>query len=205
LRYEQKAKYRLPKRGVLLIFAPMKMSLPILGLILASILVSSCGGNGKKEGSFTNEELGWLVYNDGDNVLFQNPDSAGDEVTLFISGQKDPAQLRNYYPIEAEVTGGNPEQGDYFKVYLLKDELEFKRYLKIGEVYRAFDLIEPIQEYKVGDILYKDVYIFKEDSTNAASKINEVYFAKGYGVVQYNTKDGRSYQLLNRKLMDTEK
>jgi len=83
--------------------------------------------------------------------------------------------------------------------------LEFKRYLKFGEVYRAFDLVEPLAEYKVGDIIYKDVYIFKEDSTSTESKISEVYFAKGYGVVQYNTREGGSFQLLNNQTIDTKK
>ncbi len=183
----------------------MRMSLPLIGIIFLSIFLTFCGSNRKAEGSFTEEELSWLVYKNGDNILFQNPDSIGDEVTLFISGQKDPAQLRNYYPIEAEVTVGNPEKGEYFKVYLLKDELEFKRYLKFGEVYRAFDLVEPLAEYKVGDIIYKDVYIFKEDSSSTESKISEVYFAKGYGVVQYNTREGGSFQLLNNQTIDTKK
>ncbi len=183
----------------------MKLSLPLLGIVFWSFFWFSCGNNRKVEGSFTEEELSWLVYKDGDNILFQNPDSIGDEVTLFISGHKDPAKLRNYYPIEAEVTVGNPEKGEYFKVYLLKDELEFKRYLKFGEVYRAFDLIEPLAEYKVGDIVYKEVYVFKEDSTNTDSKISEVYFAKGLGVVQYNTKDGGNFHLHNNQILDAGK
>lgn len=180
----------------------MKIGVPLIGLIFISVLWVSCGGNQKAEGSFTEDEISWLVYNDGDNLLFQNPDSTGDEITLFISGQKDPAQLRNYYPIEAEVTVGNPERGDYFKIYLLKDERDFKRYLKFGEVYRSFDLIEPLAEYKVGDVVYKEVYLFKEDSTTRLSKISEVYFAKNFGVVQYSTTDGRNFQLLNNELIE---
>lgn len=170
-----------------------------LSTIVLALLVS-CGSNQKIEGSFTDEEIAWLVYKDGDNLLFQNPDSIGDETTLFVSGQKDPNQIRKHYPIEAEVTIGNPEKEDYFKVYLLKDEWDFKRYLKFGDVYRSFDLIEPLDEYKVGDNVYREVYVFSEDSSAPLSKIKEVYFAKDYGVVQYTTKDGREFHLLNNEL-----
>ncbi len=167
-------------------------------------MLASCGSGQQMKGSFTEDELSWLVYNDGDHLLFQNPDSIGDEVTLFISSQKDPNQIRNYYPIEAEVTVGNPEQGDYFKVYLLKDERDFKRYLKFGELYRSFDLIEPLAAYKVGDIVYKEVYVFSEDSNSLANKISNVYFAKDFGVVQYTTKDGREFHLLNSELTEVQ-
>ncbi len=158
------------------------------------------------EGAFTEEELSWLVYNDGDHLLFQNPDSVGDEVTLFVTAQQSPIQKRSYYPIEAELAVSNPEQGDYFKVYLLKDEREFKRYLKFDDVYRSFDPIEPMAELKVGDVTYKEVYLFKKDSTDVSSgRVGEVYFAKGYGVVQYNTQDGRVFQLLNNEFTQTQR
>lgn len=176
---------------------------PLLFVVIAiAALLASCGPGEKLEGSFTDEELSWLVYKDGDNLLFQNPDSIGDEVTLFVSSQKDPNQKRTYYPIEAEVTVGNPEQGDYFKVYLLKDERDFKHYLKFGEVYRSFDLIEPLAEYRVGDIVYKDVYLFSEGSSAPSSNMKNVFFAKNYGVVQYTTKDGRDFYLLNNELTE---
>ncbi|CAN5284911.1 hypothetical protein BH09BAC1_BH09BAC1_01410 [soil metagenome] len=165
---------------------------------------TACKGPGRVEGTFTDEELSWLVYKDGDNLLFQNLDSIGDEVTLFVSAMQMPTQLRTYYPIEAEVVASNPEQVGYFKVYLLKDERNFKRYLKFGDVYRSFDPIEPMQEFKVGDVTYKEVYLFKGDSTATTvignNHIGEIYFAKEYGVVQYNTLDGRVYHLLNNEL-----
>lgn len=171
-------------------------------IISITIILASCGSGQKMEGSFTDEEISWLVYEDGDNLLFQNPDSVGDEVTLFVSSQKDPNQKRTYYPIEAEVTVGNPEHGDYFKVYLLKDEFDFKRYLKFGEVYRSFDLIEPLSNYKVGDNVYQEVYLFSEDSLSPDYKIKNVYFAKDFGVVHYTTNDGREYYLLNNEFKE---
>lgn len=180
----------------------MKMRSIFILFIGAVTTLASCGSSQKMEGSFSEEEIAWLVYKDGDNLLFQNPDSIGDEITMFVSGQKDPNQIRTYYPIEAEVTVGNPEEGDYFKVYLLKDERDFKRYLKFGEVYRSFDLIEPLEQFKVGDNIYQEVYVFSEDSSVPSSKIKEVYFAKGFGVVQYTTNDGREFHLFNNELTE---
>ena len=180
----------------------MKLQVLVTIMVGGLMLFASCGSSQQMEGSFTEEELAWLVYQDGDNLLFQNPDSVGDEVTLFVSGVKDPNQIRKYYPIEAEVTLGNPEKEDYFKVYLLKDEHDFKRYLKFGEVYRTFDLIQPLEEFKVGDNVYKEVYVFSEDSSAPTSWLREVYFAKDFGVIQYSTKDGREFYLLNNKLTE---
>lgn len=180
----------------------MKIYTLVTYILSGLLLLASCGSSQQREGSFTEEELAWLVYRDGDNLLFQNPDSVGDEVTLFVSGVKDPNQIRNYYPIEAEVTIGNPEREDYFKVYLLKDEQDFKRYLKFGDTYRAFDLIQPMDEYRVGDNIYQEVYLFSEDSSAPDSWIKEVYFAKNFGVIQYSTKDGREFYLLDNKLTD---
>lgn len=183
----------------------MKIRHLIFPIIGVATLLMSCGSSHKMEGSFTDEEIAWLVYKDGDNLLFQNPDSIGDEVILFVSGQKDPNQVRSYYPIEAEISIGNPENDDYFKLYLLKDERDFKRYLKFGEVYRSFDLIEPLEQYKVGDNVYQEVYLFSEDSSAPNNKIREVYFAKDYGVVQYITKDGREFHLMNNELTELPK
>jgi hypothetical protein len=175
----------------------MKLTSKILLLASLLFMLSACGGPRKIEGNFSAEELGWLVYNDGDNFLFQNPDSAGDEVTLFVTSFKDPAQLRNYYPIEAEVTLSNPEKGEVFKLYLLKDETEFKRYLKVDDVYRSFDLVEPIGSFSVGDNAYEDVYVFKADSMANGNTISNVYYARNHGIVQYETYEGKTYQLLN--------
>lgn len=173
-----------------------------ISVLFFCLLLAACGGEVRIEGSFTEEELGWLAYKDGDNLLFQNVDSVGDEVTMFIAGTQQPTQLRTYYPIEAEITAGNPEQGEYFKLYLLKDEREFKRYIKFGDVYRPFEPIEPLAQLKVGDQEYQEVYVFKEDSISTGSqKINEVYYAKGYGVVQYITHDGRVFQLSNNHIL----
>ena len=88
---------------------------------------------------------------------------------------------------------------------MLKDEHDFKRYLKFGEVYRSFDLIEPLEQYKVGDNFYKEVYVFSEDSSAPLKNIKEVYFAKNFGVVQYTTKDGREFHLLNNELTEVPK
>ncbi len=162
------------------------------------MLLSACEGNRKTEGSFTVEELSWLVYDDGDHFLFQNPDTVGDEITLFVTGFKDPAQLRNYYPIEAEVTLGNPQKGEVFKIYLLKDEMEFKRYLKVGDIYQSFDLVEPLKTFSVGDQNYKDVYVFKSDSASDNGVV-EVYYARNAGIIQYTTRNGDAYQLLNNE------
>jgi hypothetical protein len=179
----------------------MKMPTQILFLVLTVSLFAACKSSNKVEGVFTEEELSWLAYKDGEHLLYQNHDSTGDEVTLFVSAKDNPTQLRTYYPIEAEVVAGNPEHGDYFKIYLLKDERDFKRYLKFGDVYRSFDPIEPQAEFKVGDVVYKDVYLFKEDTANGkANRITEVYFVQGFGVVQYHTHDGRVFQLMNNEL-----
>lgn len=176
---------------------PMRLSYIVLSLCF----LAGCKGEVKIEGSFTEEELSWLAYKDGDNLLFQNVDSVGDEVTMFISGTEQPTQLRTYYPIEAEITASNPEQGECFKVYLLKDEREFKRYIKFGDVYRPFEPVEPLAQLKVGEQTYNEVYLFKEDSISSGSqKINEVYYAKGFGVVQYVTHDGRVFQLSNNHI-----
>lgn len=187
--------------SLLTIFAIMRNSVVFLFLPFL-MLMASCGSQSKIEGSFTEEELSWLVYKDGDNLLFQNPDSVGDEIMLFISAPKNPSQLRTYYPIEAEVSLGNPEKGDFFKIYLLKDERDFKRYLKFSDTYLSFEVIEPLKAMKIGDVTYQEVYVFKEDSTAAAGNISEVYFCKGHGVVQYSTKDGRNFQLFNNELVE---
>lgn len=160
-------------------------------MLALPFLLLSCGG--KKEGEFTEKEIEWLVYETGDTLRYTATN--GEEEVLYAQSRTDLTQLRDYYPIEAEISLVNLKNNRDFKIYLLKDSNgNFKRYLKAGEVYRPLDLMSPQASMEIGGKKYKDVYVVEED-TAAYPEINiwKVYFNKSEGIIKYITRDKGEY------------
>lgn len=162
------------------------------GILLTGIFaltLLSCSDE-KIKGEFTSEELEWLVYEQGDSIQFVCLD--GQEHLLIADSRTEMEQLRDYYPIEAELSLSHIALGEDFKIFLLKDEREFKKYLKIGEVYRSLDLITPESVVIEGQQM-DEVYVISEDTTESRVDIWQVYFSKQHGIVKYVTRDNREF------------
>ena len=182
--------------GITLYIATMKQAL--WAIIFTSVVLGACS-NGRIEGSFTAEELEWLVYDKGENIMFVNKTDSSDILQYTVIDRTDSEQIKQYYPIQAEVTMRNEATGDEMKIFLLKDQKAFKRYFKIGDVYRSFDLMYPQDQVPILDKTYDGVYVFSEDENNRTGSIAQVFFNKAYGVLQYITDDEKEYvQLVER-------
>src|SRR5690606_26786528 len=125
---------------VLYLYSPNRMRLFLLLFSIVFVLFSCKEERAK--GSFSNKELGWLVYAENDSILFRN--EAGKTETVHVVHRTDLEQIKQYFPIEAEVILSDIDSVKSFRIYLLKDKNAFKRYLRIGEVYRPLDLIKPV-------------------------------------------------------------
>lgn len=146
---------------------------------------TGCGG--KKKGSFTKDELAWMVYEANDTLLYK--DNYDQYHQLVIDYRTDLNQIKKYYPIEAEVEIHSPSEDDHFRIYLIKDEYSFKIFLRMAEVYRPFDLVEPLNTLTINGKTYKDVYVFEENPKDIDSCVWKVYFNKKYGILRYVKKE----------------
>ena len=164
----------------------------IVGIILLSIVLNSCSLS-KLEVKFTPDELEWLVYDKGDVITFTN--DKGQSETFEVVSRSDQSDLKKYYPIEAEVVIGDTSLGEDFRIYLLKDEKSFKRYLRIGEVYRSLDLMEPIHRMEVDGKMLTDVYIIEESTKDLEGNVWQLLFTKEMGIVRYQTTENKIYDL----------
>jgi hypothetical protein len=123
---------------------------PIVYSLILSILFSACS-NDVPKGEFTTDELSWLVYTEKDQAIFNDSASKKKEV-LKVVFRTELNQIKQYYPIEAEVALSNIDTAKSFRIYLLKDQNGFKKYLRIGEVYRSLDIVKPVAEFKIGNM-----------------------------------------------------
>ncbi len=158
-------------------------------------MISSCNQN--RMGEFTEEELSWLVYQNHDTLRFK--DEFGNQHRLIVDYRNDFSQLKNYYPIEAEIEIFNPDDNERFRIYLLKDASSFKRFLRMADVYRPLDLIQPLDSMRIGNRFYHNVYVFTEDTASIQSDVWRVYFNKKHGILRYDKRGDISYQLIPAK------
>jgi hypothetical protein len=161
--------------------------------LCAIIFLEGCGGD-KIKGEFTSEELSWLVYQKDQAVQFS--DSVGKNETLKVVFRTDLEQIKQYFPIEAEVALSDIDSVKSFRIYLLKDAKDFKRYLRIGEVYRSLDLLKPAAEMKVGEQVYKDVYTIIEDTMlKNKPQIWRALYNRELGIIEYTNIHNKTFRL----------
>jgi hypothetical protein len=161
--------------------------------MLLIVLLSACGDD-RIKGEFSADELSWLVYQKDQSISFK--DSTNKNETLNVISRTELGQVKNYYPIEAEVILSDIDSAKSFGIYLLKDEKNFKRYLRIGEVYRSLDLIKPTPEIKIGDKVYKEVYTIIEDTTSDKKPhIWRALYTKEAGIIEYTNIRNQTYRL----------
>jgi hypothetical protein len=165
----------------------------LLFSLCAALLLTACGGD-KIKGEFTSEELSWLVYEKDQTVQFQ--DSLGKKETLNVVFRTDLEQIKQYFPIEAEVALSDIDSVKSFRIYLLKDAKDFKRYLRIGEVYRSLDLLKPTAEITIGEQQYKNVYTVIEDTMGATKPyIWRALYNKEFGIIEYTNIHNKTFRL----------
>lgn len=145
------------------------------------------------EGSFTQEELDWLVYDEGDEIVFVNKEDATDVLTYKVIDKTDSASMEKYLPIEAEVTMKNDQSGQEFRIYLMKDHKAFKRYIKMGDVYRSLDNVPVQNQVLIGEETYDEVYVLTE-SAGEVGQIAQLYYNKAFGLLKYVTSDDVHYE-----------
>ena len=159
----------------------------------AIMFLMACGGD-KIKGEFTSEELSWLVYENDQSVQFQ--DSLGKKETLNVVFRTNLEQIKQYYPIEAEVALSDIDSVKSFRLYLLKDAKDFKRYLRIGEVYRSLDLLKPAAELQIGEKQYKNVYTIVEDTMGKIKPyIWRALYNKEFGIIEYTNIHNKTFRL----------
>lgn len=164
----------------------------IVGILFFSIVLNSCSLS-RLEVKFTDAELEWLVYDEGDVITFTNEN--GQTKSFEVVSRSDQSNIKNIYPIEAEVIIGDTSLGEDFSIYLLKDEKSFKRYLRIGEVYRSLDLMEPIHKMEVDGKMLTDVYVIEENRKDLEGNVWQLLFTKEMGIVRYKTTENKIYDL----------
>ena len=158
-------------------------------------MVSSCKNHG--DAKFSKEELGWLVYKENDTIRFQNDKGVLSE--LLVVYRTDLSRISKFYPIEAEIEVFNPEAKESFHIYMLKDVESFKRYLRVADVYRPFDLIQPLDTITINDKTYQDVYVFEEDTSEIEEGVFKVFFSRTDGIIKYVMKNLDTYTFVNDK------
>jgi hypothetical protein len=165
----------------------------VLYILLAGTFLYGCW-NDKIKGEFTSDELRWLVYEKDQEIEFQ--DSTGKTSKFKVIFRTDLGQIKQYYPIEAEVALSDIDSLKSFRIYLLKDQSSFKRYLRIGEVYRSLDLLTPVSELQIADKTYRNVYVITEDTTQEKkSYIWRALYSKENGIIEFTTINKRTYRL----------
>ncbi len=160
-------------------------------LLLTLALLSSCGS--KTEGEFSKDELAWLVYPKSKGLEFKNTE--GTLHQFEVTDRTDLEQIKTYFPIEAEVIINNQELDSRFQIYLLKDVNSFKRYFKLGEVYRSLDMLTPIPSMSIAGKNYSEVYRIKEDTTGGKMGIWMVDFNQTKGILRYFDRETGAYVL----------
>lgn len=161
---------------------------------LIIVLLNACK-NEPPKGTFSPQELSWLVYKPEDVVAFADTTGKKRE-QLKVVFRTELSQIKQYYPIEAEVALSDIDSLKSFRIYLLKDQNSFKKYLRIGEVYRSLDILKPVAEMQLGKNIYKDVYVVTEDTIKQKPFIWKVWFNKEKGVLQYTNLQNETFSLV---------
>ncbi len=173
-------------------------------LVIITGVIVSCGDS-KIQGAFLPGELTWLIYDLGETVQFVNDADSADVLTYTVISRTDSNQIKQYYPIEAEVTLKNNDGDEEITILLLKDQRTFNKYLRVGEVYRSLDLVKPIDGVGIRDETFNNVYILSEPRPDEyTGNIIAVYYSKMYGIIKYITKDEKTYVHANPVAMNFE-
>ncbi|TVR81169.1 MAG: hypothetical protein EA412_03395 [Chitinophagaceae bacterium] len=153
------------------------------------LLLVSCS-NERIEGSFTKEELAWLVYDKGDTVDFYSKESG--EIQFIVTEKTELHQVSNKFPIEAEVLLESDHHNLKFKIYLLKDQYSFKRYVRLNHIYRPLDLLKPVETKKIEGLNFFNVYEI-EESSKEETFIQSASFNKQNGFLEFTDSTGVNY------------
>ena len=133
-----------------------------------------------------------MVYNEDATINFRDQHDSVHH--LVVDYKTELSQVKSHYPIEAEIEIYSPTYAERFRIYLIKDEEIFNKYLRIAEVYRPFHLINPVDSVVVNNELFNQVYIFEEDSSNIQSDVIKVYFNQQFGILKYVKKGEVVYE-----------
>jgi len=156
-------------------------------------MLAPSGCRSAEEAHFNEEELEWLVYEANDTLRFQSP--AGKGQLLVVDNKTELSQIKDHYPIEAELDLVDTTGRVWFKLYLLKDKSLFKKYFRAGDVYRNLELIDPIASLQLGERQYQQVYVIIEDTTTSDADPWKVYFNKTLGVVGFEMRNQAFFHL----------
>ena len=164
------------------ILAPLFFTLTILG---------SCGQF--QQGQFSDQELAWLVYDLEEEVVFTN--NKNDTLNLIVNFKTELSQINHNYPIEAELSIADSTENVWFKIYLLKDQTSFKKYMKCAAVYRDLDNATLLTDTTLAGKKYGRILLIEEERSDDQDDITRVFFHQGDGVVQFELADNTVYKL----------
>ena len=164
-------------------------------LLILTGLTASCGG-GSIDAEFTKKEKEWLVYEQEDTLLFRSPNR--DTLQTVVEYISEASQVSKRYPIEAEVMLKGNAGKELFRIYLLKDEQNFKKYIRLGQVYRSLDLVQPQDSVEINNHFYNNVYELQQDTSKSNVSIWRVFYNKKHGFLKFETKEEEAYELVNR-------
>lgn len=162
-------------------------------LFVCTILMLSACFDSNIKGEFLANELSWLVYQENEVIDFEEIKTK-EKIQLKVNFKNELSQVKQYFPIEAEVNISNYDSSIVFRIYLLKDKNGFKRYLRIHEVYRPLELYQPLNEVKLGKEVYKSVYQLQEDTIKSDAFIWKVFFNEDEGIIQFTDRNLNTYK-----------
>lgn len=161
--------------------------LAYVALILSA---QSCSKHSKQKGSFTSDELSWLVYKNGDTIKFTKETGVNEQ--YFVDSRNDFTQLKRYYPIEAEVDILPLQTSEHkFSIYLLKDHNYFKKYLRIDDVYKSLDLATP-ETVTVKGKKFENVYVIEQDTIEHYF-IRKILYSPSIGILSYTNYNDETF------------
>ena len=161
-------------------------------VLLFAVCNISC--NGSIDAEFTAEEKEWLVYDKNDTVRFTS--QAQDTLTTVIKYISEAEQVSKRYPIEAEVALLTMSNEELFRILLLKDEQNFNKYVRLGNVNRSLKTVSPKDSIPVNGHIYNHVYKFSQDTTKEDLNIWQLYFNKETGFLKFITAEQDSFDLV---------
>lgn len=161
-------------------------------ILLFAICSVSCNGNIDAE--FTAEEKEWLVYDKNDTIRFTS--EAQDTLTTVIEYISEAEQVSKRYPIEAEVALVTMGGEELFRILLLKDEQNFNKYVRLGNVNRSLKTVSPEDSIPVNGHIYNNVYRFRQDTTKGDPDIWQLYFNKENGFIKFITVEQDSFEFV---------
>lgn len=136
----------------------------------------------REKGFFTESEIAWLVYEEGDTIPFFSEQLG--TVQFHVTEKTEYSRVSKEFPIEAEVTLKSLKHDFLLKIYLLKDSRDFKKYVRLNHVYRSLDLLSPEPKWEMDHKVFRDVFEIAEDTTRNGLKIHNARFNKDHGFLK---------------------